>query len=212
MNVGRSEASSAPRLTGFASSVRYGVRMGENAHQLADLTSQPNASAKSATSEQYGLVPIRTTSAKNFGLAWIVTLVLCFPVFGVIAAVWVTYYRSTNAAWINFMCRQKEVMLDRRAAQGHRLIIVGGSNALFGIDGELIERKLHVPTVNYGLHAGLPLNYMLFRVSKKMQPGDTILLDPEYDLWSDGDRYLPGPAFQFFFTYDKSYLLRMPTP
>ncbi|MDB5293505.1 MAG: hypothetical protein JWL69_4746 [Phycisphaerales bacterium] len=184
--------------------------MAKKALQLAAPTPPPESSEKPAATEPYGLVPIRTTSVKNFALTWIVTLAACFPVFGLIAAGWVTYYRSPDAAWINFMCRQKEVMLDRRAAQGHRLIIVGGSNALFGIDGELIERKLHVPTVNYGLHAALGLNYMLSRASKKMQPGDTILLDPEYDNWSDRYRYIPGPAFEFLFTYDKPYLLRMP--
>jgi hypothetical protein len=184
--------------------------MGEHALQLADLTPPTKSGEKSAVSKTYGLVPIRTTSVKHFALTWIITLAVCFPAFGVVAGSWVTYHRSVNAAWIDFMCRQKEVMLDRRAAQGHRLIIVGGSNALFGIDGELIERKLHIPTVNYGLHAGLPFGYMLHRVSKKMQPGDTILLDPEYHIWSDGDRYSTGPAAEFILTYDKPYLLHMP--
>jgi hypothetical protein len=160
--------------------------------------------------EPYSLVPIRATSVRHFAVAWTVTLLVCVPVFAITSVLWVTYNRSADAAWIDFMYRQKDMMLDRRAAQGHRLIIVGGSNALFGIDGELIERKLHVPTVNFGMHAGLGLNYMLYRASKKMQSGDTILLDPEYDVWSDTYRDSPGPAFHYFFTYDKWYLAHMP--
>ncbi|HWE98065.1 MAG TPA: hypothetical protein VG269_29235 [Tepidisphaeraceae bacterium] len=177
----------------------------------AGRSSRLDPGEKSA-SQPYGLVPIAATSARKFALVWIITIALCFPVYGITAAMWVTYEQKPEPAWINSMIHQKDVLLDRRAARGHRLIILGGSNALFGIDGELIERKLHVPTVNYGLHAGLPFTYMLHRVGKKMQRGDTVLLDPEYDLWTDGNRYLPGPPFQYFFTYDKRYLFDMPLP
>jgi hypothetical protein len=185
--------------------------MTEKALEPAGRRLRRDPGEKSA-SQPYGLVPIYATSARKFALVWIITIALCFPVYGITAAMWVTYDAKPEPAWINSMIHQKDVMLDRRAKKGHRLIIVGGSNALFGIDGELIERKLHVPTVNYGLHAGLPFRYMLHRVSKKMQPGDTVLLDPEYDLWADGTRYLPGAPFEYIFTYDKRYLLDMPLP
>jgi hypothetical protein len=184
--------------------------MNASANHLGKSGSTAESGVKPESSQPHPLAPIRATSVKTFGVIWIVSLLLCFPVYALICPLWVTHYRSADAAWIDSLYRQKEVLLDRRAAQGGRLIIVGGSNALFGIDAELIERKLHIPTVNFGTHAGLGLSYMLYRVGKKMQRGDIILLDPEYDLWTDLFRDTPGPAFSYIWTYDKPYLAHLP--
>lgn len=69
--------------------------------------------------------------------------------------------------------------------QENRLVLVGGSNLAFGIDGKLIEDSLGVNVVNLGLHAGLGFNFMINEAFHAVQPGDVLLLSFEYGIYSD---------------------------
>lgn len=62
-----------------------------------------------------------------------------------------------------------------------RIIIVGGSSALFGIDSKLIEKEFKdYDVVNMGLHAGLGLEFMLNDIKKDIREGDIIIINSEY--------------------------------
>ncbi len=73
-----------------------------------------------------------------------------------------------------------------------RMILVGGSNVSFGLDAELMERKLGIPVINDGLHAGLGVA-PLRELEEHLRPGDIVIISMEYHLFSsrdaiDGDR------------------------
>lgn len=42
-----------------------------------------------------------------------------------------------------------------------RIIFVGGSNLAFGLDSQRIKDSLNINVINYGLHAGIGLKYMM---------------------------------------------------
>lgn len=95
---------------------------------------------------------------------------------------------------------------------GPKLILVGGSATLFGLDAEIIQRETGIPTVNLGTHAGIGLDYILDLAKRAAQPGDTVLLIPEYQLYADPfgselrDDYILSRAPEFFHRlswYDK---------
>jgi hypothetical protein len=67
-----------------------------------------------------------------------------------------------------------------------RLIITGGSNVPFGIQSDVLEEALGRKVVNMGLAAGLGLDFMLAEIQPSLRPGDTVLISPEYDLFSGG--------------------------
>jgi len=71
---------------------------------------------------------------------------------------------------------------------GQKLLIVGGSNGLFGVDSNLLETSLEIPTVNLSIHAGLGLQYMLDEAKMYAKPGDIILLLLEYELVGDNSK------------------------
>ncbi|MGD0461495.1 MAG: hypothetical protein ABSB74_03300 [Tepidisphaeraceae bacterium] len=155
------------------------------------------------------LQPIQAKSVPSFGLVWLLTVVGASLMFPVISVLFVNYYKSEDPAWIDLLYRQKHVALQRRASEPRRLVIVGGSGALFGIDAELIEKKLHIPTVNFATHAGLGLRYLLDRAERELRSGDIVLLAAEYETWPDAYRDSEGPAFDYIWTYDKPYLASM---
>lgn len=75
-----------------------------------------------------------------------------------------------------------------------RLIFVGGSGVALGLDSELIELKVKRPVLNMGVNAGFGLHYMLAQVEPSVQPGDLVLIVPEYEHFygdlSEGDQNL----------------------
>ncbi|MGM3304865.1 hypothetical protein ACSQ6I_02590 [Anabaena sp. WFMT] len=66
-----------------------------------------------------------------------------------------------------------------------KLIIVSGSNSLFGISAEKISQSTGIPTVNLAIHAGLGVEYILNDVKKILNKGDIVLLPLEYNFYVD---------------------------
>jgi hypothetical protein len=75
-----------------------------------------------------------------------------------------------------------------------RIILVGGSNVSFGIDAELMQRKLGIPVINDGLHAGLGLA-PLRELEEYIRAGDVIIISLEYNLFVNQDVMNGDPAF-----------------
>lgn len=67
-----------------------------------------------------------------------------------------------------------------------RMILVGGSNVSFGLDAELMQRKLGIPVINDGLHAGLGIA-PLRELREYIRAGDIIIISLEYQLFSSRD-------------------------
>ena len=63
---------------------------------------------------------------------------------------------------------------------GRRVIIVGGSNAFYGMDSKLISDQLHVEVVNMGLFAGFGLDFMLNQLKGHLRKDDIVLFSIEY--------------------------------
>jgi hypothetical protein len=68
-----------------------------------------------------------------------------------------------------------------------KLIIVSGSNALFGIDSPTLERFIGRPVVNLATHASLPLEFHAAEVLKFAGPGDIVLMPLEYEYYASDD-------------------------
>lgn len=70
------------------------------------------------------------------------------------------------------------------------LILAGGSNLVFGVDSEQLERNLHMPVANLGLRAHLGLNFILNEVKDVAKKGDIVVLSLEYFMEGDGEHDL----------------------
>jgi hypothetical protein len=154
--------------------------------------------------------PIRATSHRYFGLVWLLTLACAVILYFPVAFLWIKFYRSPDIAFSELLYRQKAVLVARRANEPKRIFAVGGSGVLFGIDCELIEKKLGIPSINYGVYAGLGLGYMLDRVQRDLRSGDIVILSPEYSCWGRNAEHSLDPAFQYIWTYDQRYFFEQP--
>lgn len=90
-----------------------------------------------------------------------------------------------------------------------KLLIVSGSNALFGISSRMITEETGIPAVNAGIHAGLGSNYILYRARFLAKAGDTVVLPLEYELYSSSAK--PSDILvDYVFAHDPKYLLIHP--
>lgn len=67
---------------------------------------------------------------------------------------------------------------------GPKIVIVAGSSALFGLDAGMIEQAYGLPTINFGVNAGLLLPYILYKSKEILHPGDIVLMPLEYGLYN----------------------------
>ena len=60
-------------------------------------------------------------------------------------------------------------------SQGRRLLFIGGSSTLFGIDAKLIGAETGVTTLNLGTHAGYSLRFHASRLRGMLREGDVVV-------------------------------------
>ena len=64
-----------------------------------------------------------------------------------------------------------------------RLVFVGGSNLMFGVDSERIEKETGRATVNMGVNAALGLDFILSDIESKISSDDLVVLSLEYEFF-----------------------------
>lgn len=86
-----------------------------------------------------------------------------------------------------------------------KVIIIGGSSVLYGINAAQLSEAWGVPVLNYGVHAGLPLNYILHKAREFINPGDFVILCLEYELFVRGN-LLNQTAIRYYLGGDPGYV------
>jgi hypothetical protein len=66
------------------------------------------------------------------------------------------------------------------ATPSPKLVIMGGSNTLAGIDTQLLANRLAIRAFNFGLSASFGPGFQIFEGAKVLKPGDAALLPLEY--------------------------------
>lgn len=150
-------------------------------------------------------IPLRFFTGLVTGLA------IAFVIyFGLVQ--WQLGAPTTSSYWSFDLNTRKHA----RAASipGPKLLIIGGSGALFGISARRFESELGVPTVNLTTHAALQTAYILTLARKAARPGDTVLLALEYELYEAGntnmDQWADALFIDFLMARDPAYFRSLP--
>lgn len=122
------------------------------------------------------------TNAKKYllaSLAGVITLCLFYITI---------FYASLNTYtpsewWIRDFYLYKEHRA--KSFQNPKIIIVGGSSVLYGINSELVTNITDYPVVNFGTHALLPLEFHYYKIKEYMKTGDIIVLPLEFRYYAD---------------------------
>ena len=90
------------------------------------------------------------------------------------------------------------------AQTGKKILLISGSNTLFGVKAELMEESLGMPVVNLGTHAGLKF-YNLRRGAKCLEPGDTVIIPLEYPYYDWPKHGYDTEYLAYVTAYDPDY-------
>lgn len=88
-----------------------------------------------------------------------------------------------------------------------KLVVVGGSSSLFGISCKQLHQALNIPCVNGGTHAGLGIDYILYRAKEFLKPGDTVLLAIAYEFYSTNQRHPSDLLVDYVLSRDPHFLV-----
>jgi hypothetical protein len=111
-------------------------------------------------------------------------------VFGATLWLLVIYFQISNktemSQWVWDAYAKKTQIAN--SIDGKKIIIVAGSNTLFGIDSKLLSKNLHLPVVNFGVNAGVYLPYTLYKAKSVIKNKDIVLMPLEYSMYNyDGE-------------------------
>jgi len=88
---------------------------------------------------------------------------------------------TPTSSWVYHAYMLKQRLADTIATP--KILIVSGSNALFGIASETLIDTYKRPVVNFAVNAALLLPYILYRSKTALHAGDIVLLPLEYPLY-----------------------------
>ena len=114
---------------------------------------------------------------------------------------------TESSRWIHECVQQKLALAEAQTQK--KILIVSGSNALFGISARQLSEELQMPAVNLATHAALDIRYILHYARQAAKPGDIVLLPLEYELY-DSDGTPNEVLIDYLASRDKPYLRQMP--
>ncbi|GEM_PF-1594257 len=83
--------------------------------------------------------------------------------------------------WLKNTLEKKELISE--STTGPRIVIISGSNSLFGISGDVMERKTGMKVVNLALHANLDIDYLVYVLRRNIKKGDIVIAPLEYEYY-----------------------------
>ncbi len=83
--------------------------------------------------------------------------------------------------WVYDVYQKKENIA--KNIKGQKIVIVAGSNALFGIDSKLLSKYFKLPVLNYGVNAGIDLPLTLHLAKRVINKNDIVLAPLEYSMY-----------------------------
>jgi len=126
-------------------------------------------------------------------------------IFIILSSIYNCFWGKDSGAslWIEMLYNKK--LEYARGIKQPKIVIVGGSNALFSIKAAEIEKELNIPVVNAGTHAGLGLVYLLYKAKEDfLKSNDTVLLSIEYKLFKN-DMDNEEVLINYVKTFDREY-------
>jgi len=91
-------------------------------------------------------------------------------------------YYAPAEHWLYDLLRAKQAIAER--TKSPRILIISGSNALFGISSTEFSAIVGLPVVNLASHAGLPLSFHADVAIANARAGDVVVMPLEYAYYS----------------------------
>ncbi|MGN0006198.1 MAG: hypothetical protein ACI37Z_09560 [Candidatus Gastranaerophilaceae bacterium] len=112
---------------------------------------------------------------------------------------------SKTADYVHFLITQKREKASEYDKLGNKIVVVSGSNTLYGLNSKEIYEKTKLPVVNFGIHAGFE-HYIFNEAEKILKSGDIVILPLEYSLYKEDSKTVPAQLAEYIVSYGKDYM------
>lgn len=98
-------------------------------------------------------------------------------------AIWGQIKKPTKSSqWVAEAYRHKEAYAN--SIHRRKIVLVSGSNVLFGVESNMLSKALGYPVVNDAVNAGVGLPAILMHAKRIIKQNDIVILPLEYPLYS----------------------------
>lgn len=133
----------------------------------------------------------------TIGISMLYTTILLFYVH-------ILHLPLKNAEpWLDNLYKVKDYI--NANSSGKRLIIISGSNSLFGFNSSIIAKHTKYQPINYATHASMPINYHIDKIIANAKNGDIVFMplefvyytrdNPKEDMWYISNILLWGNGY-----------------
>jgi hypothetical protein len=116
--------------------------------------------------------------------------------------------RFSAEYWVRPLIIEKEAIAAAKPAP--RVVLLGGSSTLFGYDAGEIQRETGINSINFGLHAGLPLRRLLLEGDRVTARGDLVVMPLESAYYNCGSLGWSAWALRNALSWDRSEFDQLP--
>lgn len=110
--------------------------------------------------------------------------------------------------WVGQLISIKQELVKRIPSP--KIIFVGGSSTLFGIDAHMVSAELDEPAFNMGLHADMRLDQLLTIAQTIAKPGDIIILPLEHSYYDCHQNVYTDWQLRSMVSWDRAYFANLP--
>lgn len=149
---------------------------------------------------------MRLLSARSYWATLLLGIVGCAALYVVLAFIQL----GAPTALTGYTERYAVVQERSAANKGRKVLYASGSSGFYGVRCDELGRLIDRPAVNFGLHGGLGLRYLMDRVIAASASGDVIIIGPEWENYR-------GPRFgeyacDYIMSRRPDYLKSLPLP
>jgi hypothetical protein len=70
-----------------------------------------------------------------------------------------------------------------------KILLLSGSNSLYGVDSKQLSHELSMPTINLATHFNMGLSYFIFQAKKYVKKGDIVIMPLEFVFYDRASDY-----------------------
>ncbi len=88
--------------------------------------------------------------------------------------------------WIDNSYQYKD--FKAKSIKSKKIIIIGGSNSLFGINSTVIQKRTGYEVVNLATHASLDIDFLYYKIKEHINQDDIIVMPLEFEYYSSSEK------------------------
>ena len=154
--------------------------------------------------------PNPKNNQRRFVVGFFVALLCLGVVYPLLASKIFRWPSSRQVAWLHGIVSRQDAIANSVSSPGGRLLLVGGSAGLFGLEAEWMEAWLGRPVINLHSYAALGLDVQLDRALRHARKADTVVLTLEFAYYFRSPESASPAQGQYLWTYDRDTISRWP--